>query len=122
MDRIEEFSCEGKKFVSVDLSGLKSAEEFTNQLDLAKPVISKYPNLSLNLITNIANTRFSPAIKEVILNYLMHNKPYVKCSVVIGVDGIKKMMIDTMLKQSGRNNIFCAFTKEKAIERALHVE
>jgi len=120
MERIEEFNCEGKDFISIDLSGLNSPEDFTNQLDLIKPVISKYPRLSLYTITNIADTRFNSTTREVVLDYLIHNKPYIKCSVIIGVDGVKKMMIDTMAKLSGRNNVLCAFTKEKAIERALH--
>ena len=119
MDRVEEFVREGKSFIYVDLSGLKTMEDFSRQFDLVKPVISKYPELSLYSITNIANTRFNPKIRGLILDYLKHNKRYVKYSVIIGIDGIKKLMIDTLIKLSGRDNISCAFCKENAIEWAL---
>ena len=119
MDRVEEFVQEGKSFIYVDLSGLKTVEDFSRQFDLIKPVISKYPEHSLYSITNIADTRFNAQIKDLILDYLKHNKRYLKYSVIIGIDGIKKMMIDILIKLSGRDNISCAFCKENAIEQAL---
>jgi len=119
MDRIEEFKLEGKNFIFIDLSGLKTGEEFSGQFELIKPVISKYPELSLYLITNISEIRFDSKIKGATLDFLKHNKPYVKYSVAFGADGIKKIVLGTMTKSCGRNEVFCVFTKEKAIEWSL---
>lgn len=119
MERIEEFKQDGKNFVYIDFSGLKTDVEFREQIELIKKTVSKYPEQSVYTITNLSDIRFDPTIKDAVLDYLRHNKPYIKYAVIFGMDGIKKMMIDSMLKLSGRNNISCAFTKEKAIELAL---
>ena len=119
MDRIEESNRNGKDFIFINLSGLKTGEEFSNQFNLIKPVISKYKKLSLNIITNIADIRIDAEIKDMVLDLLKHNKPYIKCSVVIGMDGIKKMMLSTMIKLCGRDDVFYVFTKEKAIDLIL---
>ena len=119
MERIEEFGHEGKNFVYLDFSGLRSGEEFTNLLEQAKPVISRYPEQSLYIITNIDNVRIDSGARELLIEYLTYNKPFIKYSAIIGVDGIKKMMIQSAMKQSGRDNVLFAFSKEKAIELVL---
>jgi len=119
MDRIEEFNRNGKNFIFINLSGIKTSDEFSSQFNLIKPVISKYKNRSLNLITNIADIRIDAEIKDMALDFLRHNKPYIKSSVVIGMDGIKKMMLNTMTKLCGRDDFYYVFTKEKAIEWIL---
>jgi len=119
MGRIEEFNCEGKNFIYIDFSGLRSGKEFFEQIELVKPVISKYPGLSVHTITNVEDIRIDVETKNIALEYLNHGKPYVKTAVIIGMDGIKKMMISTIIKLSGRKNVYFAFTKEKAIELIL---
>ena len=119
MERIIEFTQEGRNFVFIDFSGYKLAEEFSALIALIKPVVSKYPPNSLYTITNIENIRLDSAVKDIMVEYLEFNKPYVKYSVVIGMDGIKKMMANAIIKLSGRNNISFSFTKEQAIESIL---
>jgi len=119
MERIEEFSRNGENFIFIDFSGFKYADEFADLIELVKPVVAKYPSGSLNTISNIENVRFDTAVKDVIVQYLEFNKPHVKCAVIIGMDGIKKMMALALIKLSGRTNIFFAFTREQAIEVIL---
>jgi len=119
VERIEEFSRGGEKFMSIDFSGFRHVEEFAALIESAKPVISKYAPGTLNTITNIENVRFDTAVKDVIVDYLNHNKPYVKIATVTGMDGVKKMMANALIKLSGRKNVFFAFTREQAIEMAL---
>ena len=119
MERYEEFTCDGKNIIYIDFAGLKSNESFTEAVNVIKPVIAKYPEKSLYTITNIENIRFDSDSKELVAEYMKHNKPYVKCGVVIGLDGIKKMMVNVVLKLSGRTNMNFAFTKEGAINWIL---
>lgn len=119
MDRIEEFEIAGKKFMYIDLSNFKSNEDFKNETALIEPIIAKYPENSLYTITNIENVRFDTNSKEVVANYMKNNKPYVKNGVVIGIDGIKKILVTMVMKMSGRGNMHFAFSKEQAIEWLL---
>lgn len=119
MGRIEEFTQAGKNFIYIDFSGLATDREFVEVINMAEPVISKYPEHSVYTITNIANLKFDTHTKEIASRYAENNKPYVKYGVIIGLDGIKKMMAQTVLKISGRTNFSYAFSKEGAIEWLL---
>ena len=117
--RIEEFSLDGKNFMYIDLSDLKKNEDFLELVKVIEPTVSKYPEHSLNTITNIENVRIDSESKNIVAQYLEHNKPYVKYGAVIGLDGIKKILISTALKLSGRKDLLFAFTKEQAIDLLL---
>ena len=120
--RIEEFSVDGKNFIYLDWSGIKSNEEFTRAINEMELAIAQYPEQSLYTITNIENVRFDTESKEIVARHMKLNKPYVKYGAVIGLDGIKKTMINTLLKLSERDNMFFAFTKAQAIELLLQQE
>jgi len=120
MERVEEFSLSGKKFIYIDFSGFKNKDDFFGQIKLVEPVISKYPENSLYAIANIENVRFDSDLKDITVKFLEHNKPYINSSVIIGIDGVKKISANAVAKLSGRNNLSFAYSKEKAIERVLN--
>ena len=119
MDRIEEFTLEGRNFIYIDLSDIKTADQFLDlSLDI-KPTISKYPKNSVYTITNIRNMRLDSEAKSIMEDYMLFDKPYVRAGVIIGTDGIKKVMASSIFKAIGRNNMNFAFSKEHAIEWLL---
>ena len=115
----DEFTIDGKSFIYIDLSGVKTNDDFNERIKLIEPAITKYPENSLYTITNVENIRFDSESKEIVAQYMKRNKPYVKFGAVIGLDGIKKIMINAIFALSGRRNMHFAFTKEKAIEWLL---
>jgi len=119
MERIEEFKVGDRDFLYIDLSHFLKNEEFAEFAEMVKPIIAEHEEHSLYTITNIEDVRFDSKSKGLIVSFLVHNKPYVKYAAVIGLDGIKKMMVSTAAKLSGRGNIHFAFTKEQAIEWLL---
>ena len=118
----EEFTLEGKNFIYIDLSGAKSNSEFINRIDVIIPEIAKHPEKSVYTITNVENIRFDTKSKEIVAQYMAKNKPYVKYGAVIGIDGIKKIMINAIFALSRRSNMHFAFTREQAIEWLLKQE
>ena len=113
-ERIEEFTIDGKNFMYVDVSDIKQNSGFIDVVERVKPLIRQYPEKSLHMILNIANIRFDSETKEIAVAGLTHNRPYVKYGTIIGVDGIKKIMFNVVLKITGRDMpIF--FSKEQAI-------
>ena len=115
----EDFTLEGRNFIYIDFSGVKSNNEFKERIKVIMPEIAKYPENSLYTITNVDNIRFDTKSKEIVAKYMTINKPYVKFGAVIGIDGIKKIMINAIFALSGRSNMYFAFTKEQAIEWLL---
>jgi len=50
---------------------------------------------------------------------MAHNKPYVKYGAVIGVDGIKKIMVNAIFKLCGRDNMTFISSKDAAVKWLL---
>ena len=119
MGRIEEFTRDGKDFIYFDLSGFQTNDEFENLIEESKVRVASYAESSLHTITNIEKVRFDTKTKEIVAGWMTHNKPYVKYGVVIGMDGIKKIMVNAIFALSGRKNMTSAFTKEQAIQWLL---
>ena len=120
--RIEEFSLDGKNFMYIDLSGLKSIDGYIELIKLIESAVAKYPRASLHTISNIENVRFDTRAKGHIVRCMEHNKPYVKYAAVIGFDGVKKIMGSMVAALSGRDNLLFAFSREQAIELLLQKE
>ena len=116
MEHVEEFTVDGKNIVYIDFSSAVSEKDFNAVIEQAKQAISKHAEKSVCTITNMENVRFDSNIKDIFVKYVESNKPYVKYGVAIGMDGIKKKMIEGILKLGGRPNFRFCFTKEEAVK------
>jgi hypothetical protein len=118
-ERLEEFTLDGKNFIYHDFSGFQTLEEYAQLIEAAKSQIVKYPKNSLLTITNMKDIRFDSSAKEIVTEWLTFNKPYVKYGAIIGADGVKKIMLNSILIICGRNNMNLVFTKGQAIDWLL---
>jgi len=118
----EGFQAEGKNILYIDFSNVKTLEEFSIAIEKIEHAIEKYPKQSLYTITNMTGTIIDSSSKDTFIKYAAHNKPYVKNGALIGLDGITKMIVTTILDKAERNKFHIAFTKEKAIEWILQQE
>jgi hypothetical protein len=116
MEHVEEFTADGKNIIYIDFSNAVSEKDFNAVIEQVKRVMSKHAEKSVCTITNMENVRFDSNIKEVFVKYVEFNKPYVKYGAAIGMDGIKKKMIEGILKLGGRSNFHFCFTKEEAVK------
>jgi len=117
--RIEEFTHSGRNFIYFDLTDMKRNDEFDKLIEESRQYITKHPEQSLYAISNITNVRFDSKTKEMAAKWMEQNKPYIKYGVVIGLDGIKKIMVNSVLSMSNRKNVSFASSKESAIEWLL---
>jgi len=117
--RVEEFTHDGKNFIYIDLSDMRTNREFIEQIEIIKPIIKKYPEGSLYTITNMGKLRFDAETKEILVRYMEHNKPYVKYGAVIDFDGTIMMLSHSVFELSGRDNLLFALTREQALELLL---
>jgi hypothetical protein len=122
MSRIEEFVRDGKTFIYFDLSGFKTNDEFIQLIEESKPVVEKHAERSLYTITNIESVKFDTKTKKIVAEWMGHNKPYVRYGAVIGMDSIKKIMVNAIFSLSGRKNMTSASTKEEAVTWLLRRE
>ena len=118
----EEFSLEGKDIIYIDFSHAKSMEDYSKAFEEVGNAIASHPENSLYTITNMAGTRIDTLSKDNFIKYAEHNKPYVKKGVLIGLDGVTKMIVANIIDKAGRDKFQIAFTREKAIEWILQDE
>jgi hypothetical protein len=122
MGRIEEFTRDGKSFVFLDLSRFKEVGDYKGVIEPSKAVISKYPPASLYTITDITGVNFDLEVKRTVAAWMEGNKPHVKFGAVIGVDGVKRIVVNSIFALAGRKNMRCVATKEEAIAWLLEQE
>ncbi|MDR2434221.1 MAG: hypothetical protein LBD47_06610 [Treponema sp.] len=116
-DRIEQFEYEGKKFVYYDLSNLKNNGQFREFIECAKKDIQQYPgNGSLFSITNIEGVLYDTETKTIVSAWMDFNQPYIRHGAVIGLDGIKRIMVNSILKMTGRKNVKFFRTRDEAVK------
>jgi len=115
----QEFSLAGKNIIYIDFSQVKSIDEYSVAFEKINKAIANYPEKSLYTITNMAGTRIDTLSRDNFIKYAVNNKPYVKKGVLIGLDGVTKMIVGTIIKGAERDDFHIAFTKEKAIEWIL---
>jgi len=122
MDRIEEFMRGGKYFIYIDFSNMQSNDQISQLIEQVKPVISKYPPRSVYTITNFENLHFNKDSKSLITPYTETNKPYVIAGAIIGMDGLKKVMANTIFSVSGRKDLTILSTKEEAVQYLMNLK
>jgi hypothetical protein len=116
-DRIELFDFEGRKFIYYDVSHFKNNTQFKEFIEYAKTVIRQYPaEGSLFSVTNIEGVIYDTETKNVVAEWMDFNRPYIKQGAVIGLDGIKRIMVNSILKMSRRSNMKFFRTRDEAVK------
>jgi len=115
MRNFEEFVLEGRNFNCIDLSAVTNTDELTAFTEATKPLIAKYPENSLYIITSVAGIMFDTESKSILIEYMEHNNNYVKACAIIEMDGMTKVVAASVAKLAGRSNVHFAFTRDQAI-------
>jgi hypothetical protein len=100
-NNIEEFQREGKNFVYFNIAGLTSNDQFERYAAAAKVLIEKYPPKSVYVITSRMEF-FDTRTKDICSEWIVHNKPYVIASALVGINGITRMVAKSIYKQAER--------------------
>jgi hypothetical protein len=105
-NRIELFEFEGKKFIYYALSHFKNNGQFREFITYAKEVVQRHPkDNSLFSITNVEGVIFDSETKTICAEWMDFNRPYIRQGAVVGLDGIKRLMVNSILKICGRDNV-----------------
>jgi hypothetical protein len=115
--RIEQFEYGGKRFFYCDMSHFRDNTQFSAFIGCAKKVIERYPkDKSLFSITNGEGVMFDSETKVLVAEWMEFNRPYIRYGAVIGLDTIKWIMLKSILKLCGRNNIKSFRSKDEAVK------
>lgn len=93
----------GKTIIYLDFSNLKHLSQINEVIQEATASIHKNPLGSVLTLTNINDMHFDTDITEAFKRFIAGNKPYVKAGAVVGVNGLKKIVYNAVMKFTGRD-------------------
>jgi len=101
MERVSFIEYKGKKFLYMDVSNL-DAREMLENIANAKKIIRSQPEKSVFVLTDVTGMRFDSEVTTAMKEYVAGNKPYVVASAVVGVTGLKMIVVNSIMKFAGR--------------------
>ena len=101
MARVEFIKHNGKEILFLDFSNCKPGDVFVI-IEEAKRTIRTRPENTVLTLTDVTNMRFDEQVSEQMKSFTAHNKPYVKAAAVVGVEGIKKIVLNAVMLFSKR--------------------
>ncbi len=94
---------QGVNIFYIDFSGLQTENEIMEVLVESKMEIRSHPMKSMINLANIEGMHFNSSIKDLFFEFVKGNANYVQHSAVVGVDGIRRIVFNGLMKLSGRD-------------------
>jgi hypothetical protein len=101
MDRVQFIQHKGRKILYLNFADCKP-NEVLQVIEEAKSTIKTQARKSVYTLTNVTNSAFNSAVSDAMKDFVLHNKPYVAASAVVGVTGLKQIIFNAVMKLSGR--------------------
>ncbi|MFC1770023.1 hypothetical protein ACFLZI_03100 [Nitrospirota bacterium] len=114
MERVTFIKHKGVEILHLNFTSIPPEETFAT-VDEAKKVISQHPPKSLLTLTDVTDAQVTSDVSNSLRDFVNHNKPYVKAGAVLGVSGVKKVILNSIMRLTGRK--LTAFsTMEEAVD------
>lgn len=101
MERAKFIKHDWRQIFLLDFSGC-SVDEAIQAITEASEIIRSQPADSLLILTDVTGARYNLEVVEKLKDFTIANKPYVKASAVIGLDGLKKIVYNAVMMFSNR--------------------
>jgi hypothetical protein len=114
MSRCKTVLHKATKIYYIDFSGLRTPDEIAEVMSESKTHIRNQPPKSMITLANIEGMHFNGSIKDLFIEFVKGNKEFVQHSAIIGVDGLRRIVFNGVIKMTGRD-IRCLGSFEDAI-------
>jgi hypothetical protein len=91
-ERVKFIQHQDKDILLLDFSNSKT-EEVLKLIDAAKQIINSKAELQLLTLTDVTNTLFCKEVGEEMKYFTLYNSPFLKASAVVGISGLKKIIL-----------------------------
>jgi hypothetical protein len=115
MDRCYFIQHKGVQIYYIDFSDLIMLKEIEEVITESKKFIRSQPAKSMINLANIDGMHFNSQIKDIFIEYVKGNTPYVFQSAIIGVDGLRRIVMNGVLRLTGRD-VRCHESKDQALD------
>ena len=104
-------SYKGKTIVIVDISNTKPQETIP-ALREAQQQIALLPEKSVLILTDVTNAIYNTESAKAMKEFAAKNSPFVKASAVVGADGFRAVLLETIRILTKREIKACKSRKE----------
>ena len=104
-----------KKIVFIDFSNT-NLDGVNEAIAQAKPIIGGERAHSVLCLVETHGTRFSLAIAQAIKEFTLHNKPFMKMTAIVGVEGLQQVVLNSVIVFTRRTNLVVKSSREEALE------
>jgi hypothetical protein len=93
MERTRFIEHRGKQVLLLDYSGIRHPPEAVAEIDKSKRFVARHPPKSLRVLTDTTDAHYDSAVVQALKELAAHDEPYVIASAVVGVTGLKKVVL-----------------------------
>lgn len=115
MVRAEFIAYKGVRILDLDVRGEQEVEKSIEAFRTAQKLATNESPKSVKLITDVTGAHYDTEGVGVMKAFSKAITPYVKASAAVGVTGIKQIILQSLIRLSGRN-IKLFNTREEALE------
>ena len=95
MERVCFIEHKGKRILLIDFSNCHPPE-ILEIMKEAGSMVSAQPKGSLLTLTDGTNARYNSTVTQALREYTKNNQPFVKAAAVVGMTGLRKVVIQTL--------------------------
>ncbi len=102
MERVQFVQHKGRVILHINFAQCSAAEIFAAIEEAKAAIRTQIPGTVLTL-TDVTGACFDSTISGAMKDLMLHNKPYVIASPIVGVTGMKQVIFNTVMRFSGRH-------------------
>lgn len=101
-ERIRFIEHKGKRILFHDLSNIQNPRDALPAVAQSRTIVAQQPPKSLLTLTYVRGSRFNREIIEALKDLVVHNGPFVKHGVIVGLAGLQRVIYVTVTQLTGR--------------------
>jgi hypothetical protein len=95
-EKIKFIHHKGKQILYIDFSNC-SPQEMLSHMQQAQRLISTQPKNSVFTLTDVTNAHYDRKVSAALKEYTNANKPFVKAAAVVGISGLKEVILNAII-------------------------
>jgi hypothetical protein len=115
MSKVEFIMHNGVRILILDVSNSKDIGENISAFQAARKIVAQEPPKSVRLLTDVTQAHYTAEGVDAMKEFSKASTPYIKASAAVGVSGIKRIIVQSLVKLTGRD-IQIFGDREKALE------
>lgn len=106
----------GRPALLMDFSGFTNAADALPHISAARDVVSTQPARSLHGVVDVTGSKFNTQVVEALKDLASHNAPFMIASGIVGVAGLQRVILGSVIAVTGRNNLKAFPTRGEALQ------